>query len=520
MPGTEQASNPFFSPDGESVAFFTVNQLKTVGFSGELPRVVADIGGAPGLVGAWDRDGRIFFGRNGPFGLSRVPAVGGEPEPFAELGGYLDLDYPDVLPGGEWVLFTGDIDASDWSSSDIVAQNVTTGERKVVFKGGRFARYLPTGHLVFVRDATLYAVAFDAERLEVIGPPVPVVQDVAGSEQSGVAQFVVASNGTLVYGPGQAVGDTGQSALVRVDLEGKVSPLATELRRYANPRVSPDGSRVAVEVTEADARTHIWIMDLTTDAATQLTFEGENRYPVWMPDGQEVLFTSTRDDLFSIYRKAADGTGEAMRVLDGTDRLVATDVLPGNVLVFQDQGEAGGRDILTVDLDGDGPATPFLATPADERSARASPNGAWIVYLSDESGPNRVYIRPYPSTGGGQRSVSQELSAGPVWSRTGEALYFIGGPPSAPLTSVPVAVTATTVTPGKPRELFGFADGFEFGSFLDAAPYDVMPNGDGFIAVRPSAPTTPEDSEPVTPRSTIKVVLNWAEELKRLVPTP
>jgi hypothetical protein len=251
MPGTEQASSPFFSPDGESVAFFTVNQLKTVGFSGELPRVVADIGGAPGLVGAWDRDGRIFFGRNGPFGLSRVPAVGGEPEPFAELGGYLDLDYPDVLPGGEWVLFTGDIDASDWSSSDIVAQNGTTGERKVVFKGGRFARYLPTGHLVFVRDATLYAVAFDAKRLEVIGPPVPVVQGVAGSEQSGVAQFVVASNGTLVYGPGQAVGDTGQSALVRVDLEGKVSPLATELRRYANPRVSPDGSRVAVAVTSA-----------------------------------------------------------------------------------------------------------------------------------------------------------------------------------------------------------------------------------------------------------------------------
>jgi eukaryotic-like serine/threonine-protein kinase len=517
IPGTEGGSNPFFSPDGESVAFFTQTQLKTVGFAGQLPRVIADIADAPGLVGAWDRNDRIFFGKTGGFGLSSVQAVGGEPMPFADLAGYLDLDYPDVLPGEEWVLFTAAPATGEWSQSDIVAQNIATGERKIALKGGHFARYLPTGHLVFVRGTTLLAVAFDPESLEVTGPAVPVVQGVNSSETTGHSRYAVSANGTLIYMPGEA-DQSDQSALVQVGFDGKANALSTELRDYDDPRVSPDGTRVATSVREPEGHAQIWITDLSTGGATQLTFEGTaNRHPVWTRDGREVLYTSKRGDAFSIYRKAADGTGEPMHVLDGTEQLVATDVLPGSVLLYQDKGEAGRRDILTLDLDDGGPAMPFLATSADEFGARVAPDGAWVAYLSNESGEPRVYVRPYPSTSGGQRAVSQQVSNTPVWSRDGREIYFISGPPGK-LMSVSVTVTESTITPARPKVVLGaFVGTLQFRTMDETAPFDAMP-GSGIVASRLGG-LPPENPDSVAARPTVKVVLNWFDELRRLAPT-
>jgi serine/threonine-protein kinase len=520
IPGTTEALNPFFSPDGEAVAFFTPTQLKVVGFGGEVPRVLADIETSNGLVGAWDEQGRIFFGQGGRYGLSFVPAVGGKPEPFADLADYEDLDYPDVLPGGEWVLFTANLTEGDWSGSDVVAQNIATGERKVVLEGGHFARYIPTGHLVFTRDATLHAMAFDPEQIEAHGPAVPIVQGVATNERSGHAKFAVASNGTLIYTPGMA-SQGAASVVVHLSRDGIVGALTKEQRNYTRPRVAPAGDRVAVEVVDADSRVHIWVMDLETGGATQLTFEGtENRFPVWTPDGREVLFRSESDGAYVVYRKAADGAGEAARVLEGTDdQLIPSDVLPGNILVFQDQGEGGTRDILTFDLDGDGPATAFLATPADEHSARISPDGAWIAYVSTESGQPRVYARPYPSTGGGQRAVSEGTGTAPVWSPGGEELYFIGPRPDRSLMSVSIAITRTTLNPGRPQTLFTPTNRFQPSGSDYSAPYDVMPNGDGFVGVQLAGLLVPEDSLGPASRPQINVVLNWFEELKRLVPT-
>jgi Tol biopolymer transport system component len=517
IPGTEGGSNPFFSPDGESVAFFTQTQLKTVGFAGQLPRVIADIADAPGLVGAWDRNDRIFFGKTGGFGLSTVPAVGGEPVPFADLAAYQDLDYPDVLPGDEWVLFTAAPNIGSWSQSDIVLQNIATGERKVVLKGAHYARYLPTGHLVFIRGATLLAAAFDLKSLEVTGPAVPVVQGVNSSETTGHSRYAVSANGTLVYVPG-AADQSGGSALVQVGFDGKETALSSELRDYDDPRVSPDGRRIASSVTEPDGHVQIWITDLSTGGATQLTFEGTtNRHPVWTRDGREVLYTSKRGDKFSIYRKAADGTGEPMHVLDGTERLVATDVLPGNVLVYQDKSAAGSRDIQTMDLDDGGAAVPFLATDADEYGARVSPDGAWVAYLSNESGEARVYVRPYPNTSGGQRAVSQQLSNPPIWSRDGREIYFISGPPGK-LMAVPVTATETTITPARPKVAIDlFIGPYQFRTIVDTAPFDAMPNG-GIVASRFGGLPS-ENPDSAAARPTVKVVLNWFDELRRLAPT-
>ena len=529
IPGTERGLEPFFSPDSQSVAFFAENQLRTVDFTGEAPRVLADITGMGngGLVGAWDREGRIFFGQAGRYGLFRVPAVGGVPEPFADLGDYQDLDYPDVLPGGEWVLYSAQGSGEDWSNGRIVARQVDTGEQKVVLEGGHFARYLPTGHLVFARNGTLFAVAFDADRVEVTGTAVPLVQGVATDETSGHAKYAVASNGTLIYVPG-VLGGGGKrpNTIVRVGREGEGRALTVVPRIYNQPRVSPDGKRVAVEVadpTPGSSTVHLWVISLDeTGDAIQLTFEGsENRYPVWTLDSHEVVFLTDRDSGRSLYRKSADGIGPAELVLAGSDLLVPTDVMRGNVLVFQDEGDGGGRDILTLELDGDGSMSDFLATPADERSARISPDGKWMVYVSDESGQNRVYARPYPSTAGTQRGVSEGEGLAPVWAADGREIYYISGTgiDTGLLMAVPVQV-GPTLTPSTPLRLFPFFQEFFFRSLesLESAPpYDALPNDDGLVAVDLAGAVS---SDAGSVRTQVNVILNWFEEVKELAPVP
>jgi hypothetical protein len=228
-----------------------------------------------------------------------------------------------------------------------------------------------------------------------------------------------------------------------------------------------------------------------------------------------VLYTSKRGDTFSIDRKAVDGTGPTTRVLDATERLVATDVLPGNVLVYH-KGEAGSRDILTFNLD-DGTAMPFLATDADEFGARVSPDGAWVAYLSNESGETRVQVRPYPSTSGGQRAVSQEPSNPPVWSRSGKEIYFLSGPPGR-LMSVSVASTSTTITLSRPKVLLDvFVGTYQFRTIEQTAPYDTLPNGDILASRLGGLPL--ENSESAPARPMFRVVLNWFDELRRLAPT-
>jgi Tol biopolymer transport system component len=431
----------------------------------------------------------------------------------------LDVDYPDVLPGGDWILFTASVIDGNWSSAEILAQNIATGERRTVLRGGHFARYVPTGHLVFARDATLHAVAFDPTLLETRGPIVPVVQGIATDESSGHAKFAVARNGTLIYVAGTATSGLDRS-VVLLSRDGTSRALSGDLRSYANLRVSPDGARIAIEVDDAEMSSQIWIMDVATGGATRLTFEGtRNRFPVWTPDSRDVLFASDRNSLFAIYRQAADGTGEAVRVLEGTEQLVPTDVLSDSVLLYQDVGEGGYRDIFTLDLGG-GEPVPFLATPDDERSARISPDGSWVVYTSNRGDviDPRLYVRPYPRAAGGLRAIGEGNGAAPIWAPSGEEIYYVGPPPSA-LTVVPVTSTATTLTPGTPSELFDYGGRFELDlDALSAAPYDVMPDGGGLVGVQLSGLAAAGAGNDAT-RPRIHVVVNWFEELKRLVPT-
>jgi Tol biopolymer transport system component len=531
IPGAADAGNPFFSPDGNTIAYFTQTQLKAVGFDGEAPRVLANINSGSGLVGSWDAEGRILFGQSGAFGLSRVSAAGGEPVSFAALDKtYGDFDYPSVLPGDKWVMFTahvGGMSSGTWSNADIVAQNIATGERKVLLHGGHFARYVATGQLLFARGGTLYGVAFDARRLEVRGQPVPVVQGLASNEISGHAAFAVASNGTLAFVPGVAGGGRGKvaRAVVRVTRAGATTALPGMLRDYRDPRPSPDGSKIAVEVAGADDSVQIWITNASTGISTQLTIQGEeNRFPVWTPDGREVLYVSKRGDTYAIYRQAADGSGAPRHVIDGTADLVPTDVT-GRTLIYQDKGANAFRDIFSVELDSTAKPRALLSTPADESGARISPNGRWIAYQSvDISGgslSSRVYIRPYPDVNAGQRAVADVTAVQPFWSPAGNEILFVSFETNLSLMSVPLVETPTTITPSGRTELVSHMDKFSYA--LEGTQYavivDAMPKGGGFVAVQASESDVPRNGSSDAGRPHINVILNWTEELKKRVPT-
>ncbi len=289
-----------------------------------------------------------------------------------------------------------------------------------------------------------------------------------------------------------------------VDAEGDATPLTDELRDYFRLRMSPDGRRVAVEVTAAGG-THIWIVDIETGIGSQLTFESsDNQYPTWAADGQTIVF---QRDGEALYKKAADGSGEEELVFQSENSSPRpTDVSPDGVLAFyEDRGEAGGRDIWTLQLE-DGSASEFLATPASESMAMFSADGQWLAYVSNQSGQDEVYVRPYPQ--GSQRLISDGGGTAPIWSRNGQELYYRSR--SGTLMAVPIQ-TSPSFVPGRLRELFPVAGFRTSGS---AAAYDIDVSGERFIMV--SVADTPDG----TSSRQINVVLNWFEELKERVPVP
>ena len=412
--GAENPENPVFSPDGEEIAYYqgaATGRLMKIAVSGGAPVTLAEpIGNPFGM--SWESDGTILIGQSD--GIWSVSESGGEPNHLIVTGPGEQAHGPQLLPGGEWVLFTltsatGD---SRWDEADIVIESLSSAERRVLRQGGSDARYVPTGHLVYAFGDALFASPFDVDSLELSGGPASILQGVrrpfAPGLQTGVAFYGFSDDGTLVYIP--APPSDGVSTLVTVDRIGNPQPFTGEARNYTRPRISPDGSRVAVEATEgggATPATHIWIVDIETGNGTQLTFEGsQNEFPVWAPDSQTVVFRSDRSGRMALYTKSADGSGEAELVFEGSDTLVATDVLPDGTLLLQDSTDGNNDDIWTLRLVGDGSPSEFLATPANERSARFSPDGRWIAYISDESGQFEVYVRPYPRSYVRHRRVS------------------------------------------------------------------------------------------------------------------
>ena len=506
--GTEGGSrSPFFSPDGQWVGFWVGGQLRKVSVNGGAPVALCE---AAILLGAsWGQDDTIVFGQ-GPEGILKVSANGGTPEVLVTMDSAEGkwAHGPQILPGGEAVLFTLSTIGALWDDAQIVVQSLETGERRVLIEGGRDARYAPTGHLVYAQAGTLLAVPFDLTRLEVSGGSIPLVEGVQDAGNvSGAAHFQFSDLGSLVYVPGAT--RTGNS-LVWVDREGTEQLVTAEKRDFTHPRVSPDGRRLAFSFSEDDdSSLNVWIYDMERESSRRLTFEGTRNNPlIWTPDGNWITFLSNREGAVgNLYQKTADGSGPAERLTTGPNPQIPTSWSPdGSVLAFHETFPGTGNDILLLPMEGDGKPQLLISTPSNDCCARFSPDGQWLAYVSDETGQTHVYISPYPEPNVKYLVSGQEGGGAPVWSPDGTELFYQSG---AKMMVVSVE-TDPAFNTGRPQELFEGSYRISTINPGFSQYYDISTDGKRFLMIK-----IEQQGE-----AQLNVVLNWFEELKRLVPTP
>ena len=501
--------NPFFSPDGAWVGYATPSELRKVPIGGGTPLTICNVNLSRGAW--WGSDGTIVLAPSPNSGLARVGEAGGQPEPLTTLDtkkGEATHRWPQILPGGTAVLFTShNQTAGGFQAASIEVVNIQSRERKVVQNGGTYGRYVPSGHLVYVHETTLFAVPFDLDRLEVVGQPVPIVQNVTASDVQGSGQFAFSSDGLLAYLQGAA--PVPVHPIVWVDRAGADAPLLDEPGTYVNPRLSPDGRQLSLTVLKNN-NWDIWVHDLQRRVSTRVTFdEAAETEQVWSPDGREVVYVSERQQT-GLYRKAADGSGVETRLEAGT--------AGRDAVVFPQAWSPDGRqlaytsaqaDIGFLPLTGDGKPTLLLNSRFAETDPAFSPDGRWIAYMSEESGDPEIYVRRFPS-GAGRAQISDGGGAYPRWSRNGTELIYRT---ATGLTAVPIELGAESVRSGQPRELFrreflGGVRGISVGQYT-FADYDVMPDGSRFVMFPRVA--TPHDRS----LGMVTLVFNWFDELSR-----
>ncbi len=403
------AYQPFFSPDSEWIGYLTNSALLKIPTSGGTAQQIATINLGRGA--SWAADGTIVYAPSAASASWRVSANGGEPTQLTTLDeARQDVTHrwPRVLPDGKSVLFTAHTQAgSDFNAANIDVVDMETGVRTTVHRGGSDARYLSSGHLVYANSGTLFAIPFDLDALEVVGSAVPVVQNLAYSTSSGGSQYTVSDTGVLMYRTGATVDPTYPGSWI--GRQGEAEPFLTELRTYAEARVAPDGSKVAMMELTND-NWDIWVYDVGLGVRTRLTFpEGIEGPAVWSPDGTDLIFSSDRDGTDNLYRKRADGSGEIERLTDYPAALFVSDWSSDGRYVLTTrsgpedtaEGWRAGNDIGYLDLQEDsGEVHQFLVTEFAELEAAFSPDGRWVAYQSNESGQVQIYIRPFPPAGG------------------------------------------------------------------------------------------------------------------------
>ena len=488
---------PVFSPDSQSIAYSQGGQLRRIATTGGISVALCDLVNIPHGT-SWDVDDTIVYGQLD--GIWRVSANGGTPERIVERQEGETLAHPQLLPGGEWLLFTVNL-------SQIVVQSLESGERKVVLEDGADGRYVPTGHLVYVFEDVLFAAPFDMELLELTGAGVPLIEDIGIASNSGAGQFSIANDGTLVYTTPFSVDQA--SNLVWVDREGATTPIIDEPLVYQRPRISPDEQRVAIGIISGTDR-DIWIIELQGERRTRLTVDpADDLAPLWTRDGSRVTFSSDRDGVANtLYWTPADGSGAPELLAATQTNMGATSWSPeGETLLYYAVGAP--YDLWTLNP-GEEPKR-FLSTPFTERGAVFSPDGQWVAYASNETGRSEIYVTPYPGPGA-KITISTEGGRSPLWPGDGRELFYRNEDQMMLVT----ISTDSGFRVGIPEILFE-------GSFVPEDPrsgttnYDVTPDGQRFLMLEPSFGGT--DTGPATPDQ-INIVLNWSEELKERVPVP
>ena len=513
MPGTEGGDAPFFSPDGAWVGFWARNTLKKVPAGGGPAATISDVPPGLGWGASWGEDDTIFFARDA--GIFKVSASGGAPVAVTTSNDERHL-LPHALPGANAILYTRttveEQSGRRWDKASIVLHPLGGGEPRVLIPGGVGARYVSTGHLVYMKSGTLMAVPFDAGTQQVTGAPIALIEGVMQSvntpntdDETGAGQFVVSNSGTLLYATG-GISPALTGKLVWVDRKGAVTPLANALEgSYSNARISPDGQKIAVAVKGAVGENReLWVYDVARGAPTRLTFEGASA-PTWSPDGRRILFNT--DTLYTI---RADGSGKPEALAVGGNAPSPSSWSAANAVVYVQKTQSGANGIWVLPMEAGAKPRLFLESRFEIWHPDLSPDGRWMAYVSFESGTPEVYVQTYPDPGEKIR-ISTAAGFDPLWTKSGRELLFRSISGGAAGNQQVMSSTIRSLAPFRadaPRVLFES----KFGEYDSTAPersWDVSPDGERMLMLQRVAST----DKPVT---ALHIVLNWAQELERL----
>ncbi len=527
--GTEGShpSEPMFSPDGQWVAFWSNNELRKVPVTGGTPVTLCAAQNPNGA--SWVGD-RILLGQNTPRGIVEVPANGGTPKLLVTVDEKKGewAHGPQLVAGGRAVLFTLRTGApgAAWDDSAIVVHELATGQRTVLVNGGTDARVLPTGHLVYSREATLFAVLFDEARLVVAGGAVPVQQGIqqAALGSSGAAQRAWSDAGAFVFVPGSTTAF--DRALVWINRQGQEQGANLPNRGYGfgggSFRVSPDGARIAVLVTPTTAGSgagagagnaapagggdDIWVGDMARGTLARLTFTGQVTSLVWTPDSRRVCYT--RGD--EVFCQAADGSGQAQAMFKAEGLREVRSISPdGTRMLAMANLSKTRNDIMVTTIGPPSETRALIQTTHDESQPAISPDGRWVAYTSTESGRTEVYVRPFPAVDQGRWQISTDGGFEARWARNGRELFFIRGGFGANLVLLSASVQPWPVfLPGTPAVVMTRPQG------TTSFAYDVAPDGRFLF----HAPASTAGTSQAAARPQMVVVQNWFEELKARVP--
>jgi len=503
----------FVSPDGQWIGFVdNVTTLKKVAITGGPAVTLATIDGSGPRGATWGPDDSIIVATNsGATGLQRVDLATGRTTILTRpdrAKGEADHVWPELLPGGRAVLFTIAAVTGGLDAAQVAVLDLQSGTRRILVPGASHAHYVPSGHLIYAAAGALWAVAFDLTRLETRGTPVLAVRDVVTTTTGGV-DAVVAGDGTLAYVSGRG-GAAVNRMLVWVDRQGRETPIPAPPRAYSQPRLSPDGTRVAA--ASQDQELDIWVWDLGRTTLTRVTFDPDfDSYPVWTRDSLRVIFSSQREGARNLFWQAADGTGTVERLTDSPNQQNAVSVSPdGRRLIFTETAPKTGEDIMQLELDGSHRVAPLVQSPSIERNGVVSPDGRWLAYESNESGRFEISVRPFPDVTRGHWQVSTGGGTRPLWTPGGQELLYVS--PTGALMRVGVDRAAIwTATPPTQLVKEGYAT---IPGSLSGRSYDIAPDGQRFLMIKEGGGA----DQTATPASLV-VVQHWLEELKRLVPT-
>ncbi len=411
-----------FSADGQWIAYAVNTLIRKVSVFGGAAVTVGDAGGA--IRGMrWGADGNIYYGVISG-GVYRINENGGTPEQITQIdstAGEISHRFPDLLPGGNGVLYTVKFNTiSSFEEAAIAAYDMKSRSKKVLIRGGAFARYVPTGHLVYVRGSSVFAVPFDAGKMEVTGPPKQLFRGGWMNPFSGDANFAFSRDGILLYVP-RGIEFYSISKVKWIDMHGNLSPLIDTANSYYAASLSPDGQKVAVHIQQAND--DIWLYHIVRKSMTRLTFgDGNNGFPVWSPDGKYLYYTSEHRHAPNLYRRPWDGSGSEERLTTSSHfQLPKSISRDGKYLTFVQDG-----DIWLLSLDGSGKTSAFIHSAATKGNPVFSPDGRYLAYESNESGKYEVVIVPFPSLSG-KWQVSSGGGTNPIWSPSGNEIYYTQG---------------------------------------------------------------------------------------------